>query len=1159
MKRKILNAALAIVFALSLALFAACSGGSSSIPEVESDKDMIITEVSSKPDAYDAKKAVYAAIGRLSRLSTYKTTSTGTSVASVAGLFNYVQQTDCTSIKHGEEFYNESNSVSRFVSVRHESFAKGDSVAYRVDGGNIANTSATAYKEVFGVTPDKLLSGHVFNDETIVYAEYLGADNGEYSFKVVLDKDKGNVLLYKQMKEFGGLNGYPEFTDNTVLTLVLKEDYTPVKFSYTSKYIVNVSVLGNLPCEENNEVIFSDINGEVSIPDTEAFNAAMSSTPSEVRPSEDKPVDKNREKIVSSLLKADLIRGVALCGTLRYNNVELPVKVNARADIDKIMNDETADILSLIDLKVSLGAYEDSLSVTYHDKKIYINLADKKFVVDLPLDEASAGVIGELPSALKSADLSSMFKVVENGETYTIKLNNVVMETVVKSVLQSAGLAGENVDSEFDLSLNLYIPSDRVGKISVLLKTDLMSCGADFNLSDEMFVLPSLEDYTPDPQILRFGADVNLDACGFNVKATAYFSYDITKISPVEAFKAELNITVDSTLKFMLGMAGSMSPDVPDWVVALGKADDANIVLENGRILLVMRADGSPFYCKDLTASSDDSSAGNGEETDGGLGLDAEMIKEILWMALEGKVADKTYSVTVKDDLMPIVNAIWSQVPELIMTSGGKTAGVLVGAMVGKPLAAVGAEISEENKNLKIYIDAYDVNVGSGEVYIAGREYGVSRLIELTVGLNSAADYSFGWNTAEIYADLEKADPVILAVNEIKEVGMSDAYRSKVSEVKAAYNALSDSERALVHNVGEANYFDGLITESNALVTAADKFAADAETDKISKLNTAYKGMTAEQLEYLESNYADKLAVYYSRRGESEATKFATFKTFVDGMTVHTEEELSAMTDGELYNLFNTLATQYENYLSFSPSLIAGEDFSALLGEVDLTAKYYATRINNLASDAKYSVMYCEDMSVDELLDLYDEYKDFYTKYVDSFSEKAIWTKMVSYAADLDLNGYLVEYYLKYSGVAFRLYAAVAAESEIETLKSVYDTAGVTDDVAARIEVVGKLLDLTDKNAVLNFGDFETMKSATLIAVKDSLKINLPLITERLVAINADPENADIDWDAVDGEVSAYRAQIDKLTSALKKEIDAEIKAFKAAALDFDDNYFTYC
>lgn len=218
MRKKIYLIILTLVLAVTSTLFAGCGG--SALPNVNSDEDRIITQqVTVPPTEYNAKKAVYATIGRLSKYSTYKATSSGTSVAAVSGLFDYVQKTDCVTIKHGDEFYSESKSSSKLVSVRHEAFAKGDNIAYRNNGGKISNSSALAYKEVYGVTPDKLLSGHVFNDETIMYAKATITENGDYEIEIVLDKDKGNVLLLKQMKEFGGLKDYPVFTDDTVFTL----------------------------------------------------------------------------------------------------------------------------------------------------------------------------------------------------------------------------------------------------------------------------------------------------------------------------------------------------------------------------------------------------------------------------------------------------------------------------------------------------------------------------------------------------------------------------------------------------------------------------------------------------------------------------------------------------------------------------------------------------------------------------------------------------------------------------------------------------------------------------------------------------------------------------------------------------------------------------
>lgn len=158
MRKKIYLIILALMLALSSVLFAGCDIDSA-LPDVSSDTDRMITQqVTVPPTEYNPKKAVYATIGRLSKYSTYKATSSGTSVAAVSGLFDYVQKTDCVTIKHGDEFYSESKSSSKLVSVKHEAFAKGDNIAYRIDGGKISNSSALAYKEVYGVTPDKLLA-----------------------------------------------------------------------------------------------------------------------------------------------------------------------------------------------------------------------------------------------------------------------------------------------------------------------------------------------------------------------------------------------------------------------------------------------------------------------------------------------------------------------------------------------------------------------------------------------------------------------------------------------------------------------------------------------------------------------------------------------------------------------------------------------------------------------------------------------------------------------------------------------------------------------------------------------------------------------------------------------------------------------------------------
>lgn len=699
MRKKIYLIILALMLALSSVLFAGCDIDSA-LPDVSSDTDRMITQqVTVPPTEYNPKKAVYATIGRLSKYSTYKATSSGTSVAAVSGLFDYVQKTDCVTIKHGDEFYSESNSSSKFVSVKHEAFAKGDNIAYRIDGGKISNSSALAYKEVYGVTPDKLLSGHVFNDETIMYAKATETEDGNYEIEIVLDKDKGNVLLFKQMKEFGGLNGYPVFTDDTVFTLTITGDYTPVKFSYTSKYNVNVTMLGSLPCEENNEVIFSDFNKEVEIPDTEAFNAAMSETPSEVKPSEENPADENREKIVSALLKADLVRGISLSGSVSVNGVEMPLKLGARADLDKIVNDENADVLSLVDFTLSFGIYENSLSATYHDRKVFVNLGDTRFVKNVFEDDEISAAISALQGVIKGADVSSMLSVKKNGDLYEIRLNDLMVEVTIKNLLKQLGLMGDG-SKTFDLSLGLYIPNDRVGVVSFNLTTDVIDVRAKMNLSDEKFSLPNLDNYYPEPQILRAGAEATLtldlpDIGKLGATATAFVSYDLTKQNFADAFKAEINVVLDDEFKRFLAEKGEADGDLSPILKLAASSDSLNVICANGKVVFVIMKGGERVYAKNLTRGEYD------------FGTDP-----------------------LTDELIGLIGEIFVY-----------------------PVADVGATKSDDGKTISVYVNAYNVNIAQGDEFFPDEDYETFEMVRLDIKFKSAARYVFGWNIDEIYAE----------------------------------------------------------------------------------------------------------------------------------------------------------------------------------------------------------------------------------------------------------------------------------------------------------------------------------------------------------------------------------------------------------------------
>lgn len=268
----VLAIAAVIIATVSLTFLADCG---TEVPPPTPGEDTVITRIKESPDKAAPENAIFAAIGKLKEAESYKSETVGTTVASKGSIFNYTQNVTGRTIKTENEFFVVSNSSSMFVDVLHEAYYKDGKIAYRKNGKEIIKTDKDAYAEIYGVTPDKLLSNHVYNQETIVKAEYSGEENGLYTFTAELDKEKSNALLYKQMKDFGGLKNYPVFTENTVITLVIKDNYEPVSLSYTSNYTISIAVLGELCCVESETIVYSDINGIIAVPEEQEFIAAL--------------------------------------------------------------------------------------------------------------------------------------------------------------------------------------------------------------------------------------------------------------------------------------------------------------------------------------------------------------------------------------------------------------------------------------------------------------------------------------------------------------------------------------------------------------------------------------------------------------------------------------------------------------------------------------------------------------------------------------------------------------------------------------------------------------------------------------------------------------------------------------------------------------------
>lgn len=245
-------------------------------PTYKSGEDAIMTGAKVTPDKVNPEYAIYYTLGQLANATSYESTGTGNSIAKGSGI-TYNQTTGGHFVKNGDLYYSQSTSNSSLVNVKHEALIKGDALSYRNDNGSITGSSRADYTKIYGVAPDKMLTGHIYNPETVTNAKLEKTENELYYFTFELDKDKAHTILKYQMKQFGGLRNYPSFTENTAVTLVINKQYRPVSLKYTSKYSVTKQIIFTVTmnCTETNEITFFSFNDNTTIPDESKFIGAL--------------------------------------------------------------------------------------------------------------------------------------------------------------------------------------------------------------------------------------------------------------------------------------------------------------------------------------------------------------------------------------------------------------------------------------------------------------------------------------------------------------------------------------------------------------------------------------------------------------------------------------------------------------------------------------------------------------------------------------------------------------------------------------------------------------------------------------------------------------------------------------------------------------------
>jgi len=200
------------------------------------------------PADHSAKDNAYYAFYAMSMLNGFETYSEGETVTKVA-IANVSQKIKANRVIKGDEVYKENLSHSTFKGVGARLFVKGDnyivhnaSKVRSVDDVSWENgaskISEQAFIDKYGFVANSI-TGYVFNDESILNAEYLGESNGIYSFRYDLHTEKATAKLKFEMRTMAGTKTLPVF-ESASLIIRMNKDWLVTETQTNSVYRVDM-------------------------------------------------------------------------------------------------------------------------------------------------------------------------------------------------------------------------------------------------------------------------------------------------------------------------------------------------------------------------------------------------------------------------------------------------------------------------------------------------------------------------------------------------------------------------------------------------------------------------------------------------------------------------------------------------------------------------------------------------------------------------------------------------------------------------------------------------------------------------------------------------------------------------------------------------------
>ena len=769
--------------------------------------------------------------------------------------------------------------------------------------------------------------------------------------------------------------------------------------------------------------------------------------------------------MIDALLDLDLQNGIALTGNVNINNFILPIKLNLKIDLKKLLQEGTNDIANNIDATFYVISSLGDINVIYHENKLYVNLLDNKVVFSLPeANEDNSTSIKEILSYFNLNKISE--------DKYNLSLSDKGLDLIYNK-LNELGLINEEDKSTLSMNATITLLNNKINRIELKSTIKNINISFDTYVIEEKYVLPSLDGYISKINIFKeFTLNSDNNTLANAISGNFYFTYNTEITNIKEAFKLEINLTISDSIKTLLNLASSLSSDIPEWLNPISKADSINLLLENGHLYLIALNGDSANFVKEFELDNSLPNINN---------LNIEELIQLLLKIFKINFVDDYISLSLSDEIIDQVRSYWIQIPKLIIDKLGSTIGALLPSMLDlyKPLENIYIKINLTNNDFIFDLKLFDIT--STNVYNSKLNYETFSLINLTISNLTNDTYEYSWDLNNYLPYEEQAKLIREEIINLKNnYSLKEEYLNELKNFKTKYDNLDTKVKSLVYNGEIKTLFsnkpiaDSLISDYNTQKKNVDNFANNATKSlySLSLLNKAFNKFNKAQMNYLNEKYNKEKETYLARRIENEKTNANEIKTLIDNLP---SLDLENATYDELFNQlirFDIINKKINECYIGSLSNIDYDNYQTLFNNTlnkyveigSITMNSYLDQLQ------QFNTSY--DLSVKEMNKLYQNIETFYNDYNKNIMSNSSTIKPIleeKYSTFTN-NMFVINYYLISNPHFYRLAAVKIAEKEID---DIINKTYTKEQLKNKINDLDILISHTDKDSISNYNAYK--------------------------------------------------------------------------------------